>query len=549
MTTVGHDRRSTAVLALWAAVVVVAVAFDVAVAGAFTRLHAVTLALGGAPLTVLFLSPTNAHGSSLSLLRTLLWSSSAAGLVLLGGIQGWAFSAWFVAPLTAAAAMNRRMELIEAASFSFLAAGVVLALMLSGGAPAGGMGVDVGALPWISAAAVGVFAVGCLRLAKRNPVERSSQSMLDLAPIALLKVSPSGDVQRAAGAYADVFEGLPADPPPRRLEEMFAGLALKDLAGALAAVAESGDPVGYRVDVDGLTMDLRLSRLPDGDVLLAVRDASVDAAHALRLEAERDAAVRGALERTKFFASLTHELRTPLNAVLGFSDAMREKLFGPLPAKYAEYAELINESGRHMLDIVGDVVDASRMEAGGLDLDRSDFDAVDLLKTTVRLVEANAQKKSLTLVFTAPDGEILVHADRRALRQMLLNLLSNAIKFTPEKGRVEAKVRRDGPDLMVEVSDTGVGMNAEELKRLGRPFEQTASGRGAEQRGSGLGLAVVRGLAQLHGGALEAASTPGEGSTIRIRMPVLQPSASGERMDARARMDRIRRVDWSDDAT
>jgi cell cycle sensor histidine kinase DivJ len=425
-------------------------------------------------------------------------------------------------------------------------------MRLAGTIPAEGAGFAAAGLGWTAAAAAAAFALGCAWIAgipgRRSGLAAAGADMLAHAPVALFRVAPDGRITAAAGAVADVFETPAGGLAPARLVDLFDGDALAKVEEAAAKARSGGTAIGFRVDGGGRALDLRLTALDGDGVILAARDASVDAAFAQRLEEERDAARKGAVDRTRFFASLTHELRTPLNAVLGFSDAMREKLFGPLPAKYAEYAELINESARHMLDIVGDVIDASRVESGRFELERSDFDAVETLRTAVRLVEANAEKKNITLTFTAAQAEIPVNADGRALRQMLLNLLSNAIKFTPEGGRVDVTAAREGPDLVVDVADTGVGMSAEEVARLGRPFEQTASGRESGERGSGLGLAVVRGLAQLHGGAMEAASTPGEGSRIRIRLPVLpKPQAGGERFDARARMDRVRAVDWSDD--
>lgn len=256
---------------------------------------------------------------------------------------------------------------------------------------------------------------------------------------------------------------------------------------------------------------------------------------------ERDDALAAIRARSRFFASMSHELRTPLNAVLGFSEVMQLKLFGPMPAKYAEYADLIHESAKHLLDLIGDVLDVNKIEEGRYELDVAKFDAREAVHAVARLMRPSAEDKSVTLETAVGDQAITVEADLRALKQILLNLASNAVKFTPAGGVVTITMCAQDGALIAQVADTGPGLTPEEMERIGRPYEQTERGKQHEDRSSGLGLALVRSLAELHGGALEVESVIGEGSVFRVRLPVLVGGAkSSPTMDARGRLQRIK---------
>jgi cell cycle sensor histidine kinase DivJ len=230
---------------------------------------------------------------------------------------------------------------------------------------------------------------------------------------------------------------------------------------------------------------------------------------------------QGTDNKTLFFAGVSHELRTPLNAIIGFSDMMRSRLFGPLPSKYAEYADLIHDSGQHMLDLIGDVLDLSKVEAGKYSLQYDVFDASDVIRSSVKMMRpaADAAEVTLDIVIEAED-ELIVEADRKAVRQILLNLLSNAVKFSHKGGRVTVLAREHDGYLNMRVTDQGEGISADDLVRVGTPYEQSQSGLTSEERGSGLGLSLVKSLTELHIGIFDIQSNLGEGTEVNISLPL-----------------------------
>jgi two-component sensor histidine kinase len=226
---------------------------------------------------------------------------------------------------------------------------------------------------------------------------------------------------------------------------------------------------------------------------------------------------------------MSHELRTPLNAIMGFSDMMRAKMFGELPPKYAEYAELIHESGGHLLDLINDVLDMSKIEAQRYTLSREVFDVRDALNASLRLMRLQADEAGVKLRAVLPPEPLMIDADKRAVKQIALNLLSNALKFTPRDGTVILSAHAAAGLLEIVVADTGTGIAADDLKRLGQPFEQ-AGGSEDRARGTGLGLSLVDAFAKLHGGTLTLESRLGEGTAATVRMPVLA-AAAAERIE------------------
>lgn len=249
-------------------------------------------------------------------------------------------------------------------------------------------------------------------------------------------------------------------------------------------------------------------------------DGTAQFARELGLESARAEAEAQSAGKTRFLANMSHELRTPLNAVIGFADIMRQRLFGPLPDRYAGYADSIHQAGGHLLDLINDVLDLSKIEAERYELALESLDARDPVSAAVALVRVQADDKGVDLAPVLPSIPLTVQADARALKQMALNLLSNAVKFTPTGGSVTLTLDGVGPYLELVVSDTGVGIAPEDLRRVGRPFEQ-AGGADQKAQGTGLGLSLVRSLTELHGGRMSIDSTLGEGTAVMVRLPVI----------------------------
>ncbi|MFN3521916.1 MAG: ATP-binding protein [Phenylobacterium sp.] len=247
---------------------------------------------------------------------------------------------------------------------------------------------------------------------------------------------------------------------------------------------------------------------------------------ARKYEAEKLRAEAANKAKSEFLANMSHELRTPLNAINGFSEIMVGEMFGPLgDRRYKEYAQDILSSGQHLLALINDILDMSKIEAGKMSLKFESMSLEEAAEDAVRLVRNRAEATGLTLTLDFPRLPD-VEADYRAIKQVLLNLLSNAIKFTPRGGAVtvRADVRRDplGERVRVSVQDTGIGIAAEDLARLARPFEQIETQHAKTQQGTGLGLALTKSLVEMHGGALEMQSTPGEGTTVSFTVPIRQ---------------------------
>ena len=241
---------------------------------------------------------------------------------------------------------------------------------------------------------------------------------------------------------------------------------------------------------------------------------------------EKEKAERAALAKSAFLANMSHELRTPLNAVIGFSEIMTNELAGPLgDPSYKEYAKDILMSGQHLLDMINDILDMAKIEAGKMTISPQPIDPVDPVDAAMRMIRRKAEEKAIDLVLEAEDNLPDIDADHRAIRQMMLNLLSNAIKFTDPAGRITVRVEQRGTDIYFGVTDTGIGIPPEDLPRLAQPFEQVAESKDRNHQGTGLGLALTKSFAEMHGGRMLLSSIYGEGTTVAFVLPIGGPSA------------------------
>jgi signal transduction histidine kinase len=293
------------------------------------------------------------------------------------------------------------------------------------------------------------------------------------------------------------------------------GILALGVSGALLLAA------CLRIQADRLTA----VRATHASAQLSAATISRDEALAQAKEAKEQ--TRG---RAQFMAEMSHEIRTPLNAILGFADTMREGVFGPLPQAYGDYPDLIHTSGTHLLDLVSDLLDLSKIEAGRYDTNLKALRLDDVAYEGVRLSSGAARAAGVQIRHEA-SAPIEIEGDARALRQIVFNLISNAIKFTPSGGRVTVRVIVDPEkqQATLEVEDTGVGIGAADLAKIGEPWNQsvqTAEGTAKTSRGSGLGLALVKRLTDLQSGQFQISSHLGAGTRARVTFPLAKPTAS-----------------------
>jgi cell cycle sensor histidine kinase DivJ len=318
---------------------------------------------------------------------------------------------------------------------------------------------------------------------------------------------------------------------------------------ALSEAARGGDPqsVEFRLrrelprGSEFIWVEMRcrpLVRAPDAgelsgddiEIVAVMRDVTERKNQEEALLAARQEAERADAAKTRFLATMSHELRTPLNAIIGFSDMIsrEEELLLPAPRR-KEYAGLINESGQHLLAVVNGILDMSKMEAGNFEISLQPFMAREAILGCCSLLALKARENGLDLRTRIPDDLPEIVGDARAFKQIMLNLVSNAIKFTERGGVVTVSSRVDGARLVVTVTDTGVGISADDLKRIGDPFFQAGKTYQRRHEGTGLGLSIVKKLVSLHGGDLTFASKLDEGTTVTVALPLVATPPAQDR--------------------
>jgi PAS domain S-box-containing protein len=282
---------------------------------------------------------------------------------------------------------------------------------------------------------------------------------------------------------------------------------LRSIEGKIRYVSASGRPmfddagtfIGYRGTARDVTAEVEVA-----DELCRAKEAAEAASRA----------------KSEFLASMSHELRTPLNAIIGFSELMQMRRPGQAGDDYAAWASDILASGRHLLEVINDVLEWARIEAGRYVLAQDRVDLAAAVRACLAMVRLQAEAKRVTLECSIADREILLRADSRAVRQIVLNLLTNAVKFTPEGGVVSVRGGRvANGDIVLVVADTGIGIDATVLASLGQPFTQADASISRTYGGSGLGLSISRRFVALHGGELTIESVPGKGTTVRVIFP------------------------------
>ena len=224
--------------------------------------------------------------------------------------------------------------------------------------------------------------------------------------------------------------------------------------------------------------------------------------------------------KSEFLANVSHELRTPLNAIIGFSEVLQERLFGELNEKQAEYTDDILSSGRHLLSLINDILDLSKIEAGRMELEVTTFDLPDAIENALLLVRERASRHGIKLDRAIDERLGDFTGDERKVKQVLVNLLSNAVKFTPEGGRIKVEARLGDNAAMVSVADTGIGIAKEDQEVIFEEFRQVGSNYAHKREGTGLGLSLTRKFVELHGGKIWVESELGKGATFTFTLPI-----------------------------
>ncbi|HEV3009246.1 MAG TPA: ATP-binding protein, partial [Burkholderiales bacterium] len=224
--------------------------------------------------------------------------------------------------------------------------------------------------------------------------------------------------------------------------------------------------------------------------------------------------------KSEFLANMSHELRTPLNAIIGFSEALGERMFGELTEKQAEYLKDIHESGRHLLSLINDILDLSKIEAGRMELELSTFHVPGALANAITLVRERAQRHGIALNLEVEERLGEFSGDERKFKQIMLNLLSNAVKFTPDGGRVDVSAKKLDGKIEVAVRDTGIGIAPEDQAAVFEEFRQVGRDKLKKAEGTGLGLALTKRFVELHGGEIRLESEPGKGSRFSFSLPL-----------------------------
>jgi two-component system, cell cycle sensor histidine kinase PleC len=294
----------------------------------------------------------------------------------------------------------------------------------------------------------------------------------------------------------------------------FVTLAISTLVAIPVTYAFVSGRANLRQTRDALTAALAAAQEARSDAQTSLRE--VEEARS-KAETDRVAAIEASRAKSEFLANMSHELRTPLNAILGFSEALSS---GTFAAKREEYSKLIHASGTHLLGLVNDLLDLSRIEANKVVLRDEEIDVRLLLDECISIVEPGIAQKKLVVELQIPTGLPNAVADRQALRQILLNLLSNAIKFSNPKSRIDVFAIDDsGGGMSLGVKDEGTGIAAEDQARMFERFGQGRHDISFTHKGTGLGLPIVKGLTEAHGGRVTMESRLGEGTTVTIWLP------------------------------
>jgi cell cycle sensor histidine kinase DivJ len=500
-------------------------------------------------LTAYYLSRTGRFESAHVLSSLALTGLVSAVAAKTGGISSFAAIWLVVVPLEAALSASRRVVAL-ASTFALVAAGLLHLLGILGWLPLADESAvaTLAALGIISAALYATgLALGAESLARTSfsllyaEGDRYRLLALNMTDVitrhgrngAVLFVSPAAET--LFGTKANDLLG----------HHLFDRVHVADRPAYLTALADATAPgearsAEFRVRRDQpshngvashsqfVWVEMRCRRFDSAtdeasepQVVAVMRDVTERKLQEQALDVARAEADQANASKVKFLANMSHELRTPLNAIIGFSDLlMNEERMRLNVARRQEYAKLINDSGSHLLSVVNGILDMSKMETGDFEISPAPFAPAQVIGNCCDILALKARESSIDLVVRLPAELPELVADKRAFKQILLNLISNAVKFTDRGGRVTVSALVESTDIVIAIEDTGVGISADDLPQVGRPFFQARGAYDRRHDGTGLGLSIVQGLVGLHGGELNIASRLGEGTRVTVRLPL-----------------------------
>lgn len=356
-------------------------------------------------------------------------------------------------------------------------------------------------------------------------VERKNSALIAAMPDAIFKIS-------SEGVFLDLEEGkdtILGIPPGQFLGQTLETAMPKEIAGiarkhiARAFQTKRTQMFEYQLNVDNSTHDfeVRVVAVSSDEVLAIVRDITERKNIERELRIAKEQAEVASRAKSAFLATVSHELRTPLNAIIGFSDVIRNQLLGAInQPRYKDYAQDIHDSGTHLLEIINDILDLSKLEAGKVDLHEEVIDVNYVIRSSIHLMEGRITDGKLQLGLNLSSNLPPLKADKRVLKQILINLLSNSVKFTPEGGSITVSSYEEaGGGISIVIEDSGIGMDPNNIPMAMTPFSQIDSSLTRKHAGTGLGLPLVKSLVELHHGVFKLESALGHGTKAYIRFP------------------------------